>query len=344
MAGWLDPFLAWQTVVEPPPNDRQAIAPAYGFALAMLALSVLLNGWAIVRLRVWNPSGEPIMQREQPDDAEAEEKDRPRPTPRRARVRGVWANPILWREIRTRAYGRRPLLVKLAYFLVLGLICYFALAPLWTPGGELRFAAATGLVPVGILSLLLVSAQAVTAITSERDTGALDLLLVTDLSPQEFIFGKLGGIFWNTDGVPAAAAPARRCLRPLRSLLRDAAGLVSGAAGPAVELRGGAVRSVARAGPAGVRDGAGHARGPAASEQPAGHRQHAGHGLLPLRRHAGVHLPDPHQRPLRVPVDQLRLLPGGGHRRAVVGAERGPALGGADAGELAVPHRRLLHA
>jgi hypothetical protein len=52
-------------------------------------------------------------------------------------------------------------------------------------------------VPVGILSLLLVSAQAVTAITSERDLGALDLLLVTDLTPGEFIFGKLGGILYN---------------------------------------------------------------------------------------------------------------------------------------------------
>src|SRR5205085_626489 len=60
------------------------------------------------------------------------------------------------------------------------------------------FVAAYGLVPVGILTLLLVSAQAVTAVTSERDGGALDLLLVTDLSPQEFIFGKLGGIAYNT--------------------------------------------------------------------------------------------------------------------------------------------------
>jgi hypothetical protein len=59
-------------------------------------------------------------------------------------------------------------------------------------------AAALVIVPVGVLSLLLVSAQAVTAITSERDTGALDLLLVTDLSPKEFIFGKLGGILYNT--------------------------------------------------------------------------------------------------------------------------------------------------
>src|SRR5947208_10592542 len=62
----------------------------------------------------------------------------------------------------------------------------------------LSFAAAYGLLPVGVLCLLLVAAQAATAITSERDTGALDLLLVTDLTPQEFIFGKLGGVAYNT--------------------------------------------------------------------------------------------------------------------------------------------------
>src|SRR5207302_9993663 len=80
--------------------------------------------------------------------------------------------------------------------LVLGLICTYALTPLWT-GSHGPFAAAYGLVPVAVLSFLLVSAQAVTAITSERDTGALDLLLVTDLTPQEFIFGKLLGICYN---------------------------------------------------------------------------------------------------------------------------------------------------
>jgi hypothetical protein len=113
-------------------------------------------------------------------------------------ARQVWANPILWREMRTRAYGRRPLMVKIAYAIVLVLISYYALAPGFTAGERSVIAAVTGLIPVGILSLLLVSAQAVTAITSERDTGALDLLLVTDLTPKEFIFGKLLGIIYNT--------------------------------------------------------------------------------------------------------------------------------------------------
>ena len=52
--------------------------------------------------------------------------------------------------------------------------------------------------PIGILSLLLISAQAVTSITSERDLGSLDLLVITDLSPKEFIFGKVFGILYNT--------------------------------------------------------------------------------------------------------------------------------------------------
>jgi len=195
---WLDPFQALISVLEPPIDTDFAIAPAYGFAATVLLISFLLNAWSILRLRVWNPSGEPVMQREAPSDAEEEEKDRAKAHAAPGALRGVWPNPILWREIRTRAYGRRPFLVKTAYALVIGLICYYALEPLWSSSGRTPYFAARGLVPVGILSLLLVTAQAVTAITSERDSGALDLLLVTDLTPNEFIFGKLWGILYNS--------------------------------------------------------------------------------------------------------------------------------------------------
>jgi ABC-type Na+ efflux pump permease subunit len=54
------------------------------------------------------------------------------------------------------------------------------------------------LVPLLLLSLVLVNAQAVTSLTSERDARALELLLVTDLTPVEIVFGKLGGVFYNT--------------------------------------------------------------------------------------------------------------------------------------------------
>ena len=111
--------------------------------------------------------------------------------------RDVWNNPILWREIRTWAYGRKVLIVHLAYLA----LAAFAAAALFgmahSDAGITKWSALLTLLPLVILSLLLVNSQAVTSITTERDRGAIDLLLVTDLTAKEFIFGKLGGIFYN---------------------------------------------------------------------------------------------------------------------------------------------------
>ena len=112
-------------------------------------------------------------------------------------TRRVWDNPIIWREIRTWAYGgnsRRAAGVS---------------APLRPGRGGLVLDDSAGqlaaygqgawvLAPLMLLSLVLVNAQAVTSLTSERDVRALDLLLVTDLTPKEIVFGKLGGVFYNT--------------------------------------------------------------------------------------------------------------------------------------------------
>jgi ABC-type Na+ efflux pump permease subunit len=194
---WLDPFTAMLYVLEPP-TPAPAVPPAYGYALSMLVLSAGLNGFGIWKLRKWNPSGEPVQQREAPEGSDDSPETRAKAHAAPGEIRQVWANPILWREIRTLAYGRRPLLIKVAYGIVVALICYFAFDQLHRPYERPAFAAAYGLVPVAILSLLLVSAQAATSITSERDGNALDLLLVTDISPKEFIFGKLGGVLYNT--------------------------------------------------------------------------------------------------------------------------------------------------
>jgi ABC-type Na+ efflux pump permease subunit len=110
----------------------------------------------------------------------------------------VWENPILWREVKTLAYGRRPLLIKLAFGIVLALVLYLSISLLYQPGGKPAYAAAYGLVPLAVVSMLLIASQSVTSITSERDGGALDVLLVTDVSPREFVFGKLLGVLWNT--------------------------------------------------------------------------------------------------------------------------------------------------
>ncbi len=190
----------WQSTLNPrialgqilgEPDDHDRMHAAMRFGGAMLVLSAILNGWGILRLRVWNPSGEPIMQREV-IGATPDAPDRIHAAPGKARP--VWANPVVWREIATRAYGHRPLLVKTAYFIVLALVAYYALFVM----EPREMAAAYGLVPIGILSLVLISAQSVTSITSERDLGALDLLIITDITPQEFVFGKVFGILYNT--------------------------------------------------------------------------------------------------------------------------------------------------
>lgn len=206
---WTETVTAWQTRLSPltalllvigPPNEETLLSgPPYEFAAIMLAIAVGLVAFGMARLRKWNPSGEPIQQRETETDAEAEVISSKRRDIHAAPgvARAVWPNPILWREIRTRAYGRKPLLIKLAYLLVVGLICFWAYQGLKV-GRPHRLVAAEGLVPVTVLSLLLLNAQSVTSITNERDLKALELLLVTDLSPREFVFGKLGGIFFNT--------------------------------------------------------------------------------------------------------------------------------------------------
>lgn len=201
----VDPFRAMRAVLDPPPGGWTGFAPPYGFAAVMLGWCVLLNGFGIWKLRAWNPSGEPIMQREGPQaDPEADmtpeelKEFRAKAHAAPGAVREVGSNPILWRETQTLAYGRRPLLVKFAFGLVLALILYFAVSMVFQPAGRPAFAAAYGLVPVAVLSLLLVASQAVTSITSERDGGSLDVLLVTDVSPREFVFGKLLGVLVNT--------------------------------------------------------------------------------------------------------------------------------------------------
>ncbi len=205
---WLDPLSALRSALDPDLADLDnptAIPPAIGNALTLTVLGVGLNLFGIGKLRAWNPSGEPVMQREKSKDDPEEAMTAEEVKAYRAQAhaapgaaRPVWENPVVWREIRTLAYGRRPLLVKVAYFVVLAFVAYFAVAALTSPAGRPTFAAAYGLVPVTILSLLLVSAQAVTSITSERDGGALDVLLVTDISPYEFVFGKVLGVLYNT--------------------------------------------------------------------------------------------------------------------------------------------------
>jgi ABC-type transport system involved in multi-copper enzyme maturation permease subunit len=200
------------------------------YLVISLGMSVALNGWAILRVRVWNPSRElrpgqadeneqasiwgaehdlEQLTKTNADKQTAAEAARSGHVDARnkaasATSREVWDNPILWREVCTWAYGRKVLIIRLAY------LVFFAMA-----AGALYWAitsgAATSHRSAGIMtvvffaltlfflvSLVIINALAVNSVTNERDGQALDILLATDISPKEFVFGKLWGVLWVT--------------------------------------------------------------------------------------------------------------------------------------------------
>ena len=233
---WAIGLSPWQAILESTRPYAQAdpalgwiVTPINLYLLISLGLALALNGIAVFMVRVWNPSREeqPVSREDetwhrqsiwgadydvvrQKMDAAAEGtgtealpiSPHPHPLPEgvwaRGSARHVWDNPIIWREICTWAYGRKILIIRMGYLLLFAL----AVASLvWMMRSHEGLTASTGaavLVPLFLLSLILVNAQAVTSLTSEKDVKALDLLLVSDLSPKEFVYGKLGGVFYNT--------------------------------------------------------------------------------------------------------------------------------------------------
>lgn len=255
MSPWRAVFTAMKPVVA---SDAESVfAPIFASILSLFAITVLVNLWAIARVRVWNPSREVRIGAAPEEDTwrkeavaqrlereaierknalsgtlaaanpyddltqnlfaqEAEHPDHTAAADERVidpvtgkmimdpsisaapgKVRAVWDNPIIWREIRTKAYGRRALIIRLVYLLLFAMSAY-ALHTLFSAAAAPSMSQIAGpLVPLLILSMLLVNAQAVTSLTSERDGGTFTLLLVSDISPKEFVWGKLGGTFFN---------------------------------------------------------------------------------------------------------------------------------------------------
>ncbi len=188
-------------------------------------LTILLCGLSVLRVRKWNPSrdvrpgqqedysggidlftgevkldsdGNPLT----PAEASHHVDDRSRTVNQESRR--VWDNPVLWREMCTWAYGRKILFIRMAYWLMAAFV-FIALYSLITSGEATRATAdssvsipvvAGPLAPFMLVSLVMVNALAVTSITNERDGRALDLLRVTDISPKEFLFGKLFGVLY----------------------------------------------------------------------------------------------------------------------------------------------------
>ena len=148
--------------------------------LALCAgIVAVAGGAAVAGVRRWNTASEP----RRPRAASAG------PTRRRE----VWSNPVLWREVRTRAQGRALIVVRIAW-LALFAAAVAGLVAAGQADRPDRLAVAAAIVPLWLASILAVAALAVTSVTGERDRGTLDLLLVSDLEPAEFVWGKLLGV------------------------------------------------------------------------------------------------------------------------------------------------------
>ena len=228
---WYSALDAGSTVAWLPDTGSWQLPPAVLAHLIVVSLvTLLLNLVAVVRLRVWNPSREvrAVQRRERLDviwsSGQGSEQGSEHEAAVRAeqarsghvdavlrqregrRSRHVWNNPVLWREVCTWAYGKKVIAIRAGYWLL------FAMAVLslhWIlrdptatlaaeDGRTVVQATARPMIPLFFVSLVIVNALAVTSITNERDGKSLDLLLVTDLSPREFVFGKLAGVLWVT--------------------------------------------------------------------------------------------------------------------------------------------------
>ncbi|MDA7885850.1 hypothetical protein N9B10_03095 [Pirellulales bacterium] len=184
-ARWFGPLVGEQ--ISPARAMFAAISPAGGNLGSFLSLCGLVilgtNLVAIRKVRSWN------MARDARRAAQAQGttgSSRSRPT------RDIWENPILWREVCTNAYGRTIVIVRIAWLLLFTAAVAGIVSEARAENPD-RFAVAVAIIPMALASLLAITALAVTSITTERDRGSLDLLLVSDLEPKEFIWGKLFG-------------------------------------------------------------------------------------------------------------------------------------------------------
>jgi ABC-type transport system involved in multi-copper enzyme maturation permease subunit len=203
--GLLDPYRVLFSILSPLSTHHgltTAHVACWDFLLVMAAAAAVINGITLLRLRVWNPSRVFFATAMLPEDeGDVTAKNVTGAATRsESHTRRIWANPVVWREICTKAYGRKILAIKAAYVVLAVLIAFLVGRHPSSAELVLGMISPSGVAFVGLclISLIIINAQAVTAFTSERDGKTLELLLMTDVTAREFIYGKLGGILYNT--------------------------------------------------------------------------------------------------------------------------------------------------
>ena len=230
LASMISPLRAIWEVALPIPSSSWSSVPgisslgvwqhSLASAAAFIAAAGLLAGISLLKLRVWNPTRERRKVSAEYEDevpalqGEAVGAEGAQPPKSEGRVvkswksrdpRPMWTNPILWREMRTWAYGKKVLFIRLAYLLLAGLVAYGLYQTSAGRSGafvdrgyqeQLVAPSVTVIAPLAVLSLIMINALAVNSITNERDGGALDLLLVTEITSKDFLFGKILGVLY----------------------------------------------------------------------------------------------------------------------------------------------------
>ena len=174
------------------------------FVVCTVFMAMVVLAVGVARVRVWNPSRDVRLRAPEPESSSEIEGEMAATNWKARSPRRVWDNPILWREVCTWAYGRKIVVIRVAFvvfFLFIAGVLYSQIQSgvAMEPGGRIGRALPSATIPVaalGVISLVLVNALAVNSVTGERDGLALDLLLATDLSPKEFVFGKLLGVLY----------------------------------------------------------------------------------------------------------------------------------------------------
>lgn len=231
IAKMLSPLRAIFDVTQPIASDSILPFGLPGGNAALSGLSLLLVSLgmtllSIRMLRIWNPSRERRGGIPEVEETTAIDTSAVHPQSAKRQVkawksrapRRVWNNPVVWREMRTWAYGRKVLLIRLAY-LAFALMVAFGVRQFVANGlaiqestyqEELVPTTVSLLAPFFVLSLIIINALAVNSITNERDGGALDLLLVTEITPSQFVFGKICGVLYVTKEM--VVAPLLLCI------------------------------------------------------------------------------------------------------------------------------------
>ncbi len=122
--------------------------------------------------------------------------------------RGVWSNPIAWREAASRNSTPAKIAARIIFLLLGG---GFGVLLIWLfhvgtfNGTQFQFAMTATLWGEVLVITLVAINTAATAISKEREEGTLDLLLTTPITASAYLSGKLRGLIMYL--LPLLAVP-----------------------------------------------------------------------------------------------------------------------------------------